>query len=88
MKYKSEFKHGFNNPEAVVQRCSVKKVFLKISQNSQENVCTRVSFEIKLQDSDLQLYYKKTLWHRRFFVNFAKFIRPPFLQNTSGGFFS
>ena len=30
--------------EAGVQRCSVKKVFLKISQNSQENTCTRVYF--------------------------------------------
>ena len=28
--------------EAVAQRCSVKKVFLKISQNSQENICARV----------------------------------------------
>ena len=33
--------------EAVVQRCSVKKVFLKISQKSQENICARVSFLIK-----------------------------------------
>ena len=34
------------------QRCSVKmlnKVFLEISQNSQENTCARVSFLIKLQ---------------------------------------
>ena len=30
--------------EAVVQKYSVKKVFLKISQNSQENTCARVSF--------------------------------------------
>ena len=30
--------------DAVVQRCSVKKVFLKMSQNSQENICTRISF--------------------------------------------
>ena len=30
--------------EAVVQRCSVKKVFLKISQNSQENTCTSGPF--------------------------------------------
>ena len=37
--------------EAVVQRCSVKKVFLKISQNSQGNTCARVSFLIKLQSS-------------------------------------
>ena len=35
--------------EAVVRRCSVKEVFLKISQNSQENTCARVSFLIKLQ---------------------------------------
>ena len=35
--------------EAVVQRCSMKKVFLEISQNSQENICAGVSFLIKLQ---------------------------------------
>ena len=29
--------------------CSVKKVFLEILQNSQENTCARVSFLIKLQ---------------------------------------
>ena len=31
-------------PEAIIQRCSVKKVFLEISQSSQENTCPRVSF--------------------------------------------
>ena len=30
--------------------CSVKKVFLEISQNSQENISAGVSFLIKLQD--------------------------------------
>ena len=45
--------------EEVVPICSVNKVFLKISQDSQENNCDRVSFLIKLQDSGLQLYYKK-----------------------------
>ena len=30
--------------EAVPGRCSIKKVFLKISQNSQENTCVEVSF--------------------------------------------
>ena len=30
---------------------------------------------------------KKRLWHRCFPVNFVKFIRTPFLQNTSGGCF-
>ena len=36
-----------------------KKVLLEISQNSQENACTRVSFSIKLQAWDLHLYYQK-----------------------------
>ena len=35
--------------DAVAQRCSVKKVFLEISQNSQENTCIRVPFSIKLR---------------------------------------
>ena len=35
--------------EAVVHRCSVKKVFLEITQNLQENTCARVSSLIKLQ---------------------------------------
>ena len=30
------------------QRCSIKMVFLKITPNSQENTCARVSFLIKL----------------------------------------
>ena len=32
-----------------LQMCSVKKVFLEILQNSQENTCARASFLIKLQ---------------------------------------
>ena len=39
--------------ETVVQRCSEKKVFLKILQNSQENAYARVSFSIKLQAEGL-----------------------------------
>ena len=35
--------------EAVAQGCSVKKVFLEISQNPQENTCARDSFLMKLQ---------------------------------------
>ena len=56
------------------QRCSVnKKVFLEISQNYQENTCLRPATLLK-----------KRLWHRCFPVNFVKFLRTPFLQNTSG----
>ena len=48
--------------EAVVRRCSLKKVFLEISQNSQESTCPRVSFLIKLQVWPATLL-KKNLWH-------------------------
>ena len=60
----------------VTQMCSVKNVFLIISQNSQENTCARVSFWVSL--------LKKRIWHRCFPVKFVKFIRKSFLQNTSG----
>ena len=43
--------------EVVVRRRSMKKGFLEISQNSQENTCARVAFLIKLQG--LQLYLKR-----------------------------
>ena len=44
--------------EAVARRCFVKEMFLKISQNSLENIRARVSFLIKVQAWDLaQVYY-------------------------------
>ena len=36
-------------PEAVVRKCSVKRVFLNILQNSEESNCAGVSFFTKLQ---------------------------------------
>ena len=60
-------------PEAATRGVLIEKVFLEILQNSQENTCARVSFLIKLQAAT---------WY--FPVNFAKFLRTPFLQNTSG----
>ena len=39
----------FEKSEANHQRCSLKKVFLEISQNPQEKTCTRDCFLIKLQ---------------------------------------
>ena len=47
--------------EAVAQRCSVKKMFLQISQNSQENTRDRVSFLIKLQDEPCNFIKKEAL---------------------------
>ena len=49
MKPKDSLEIQSATTDAVAQRCSVKKVFLEISQNSQENACARVSFLIKLQ---------------------------------------
>ena len=49
--------------EAVAKRCSVKKVFLEISLNSQESTCARVSFLIKLQASACSFIKKETLAH-------------------------
>ena len=46
---KAIFDLAAQNTEAVVRRCSVKKVFLEILQNSQENTCARISFLKKLQ---------------------------------------
>ena len=39
--------------EAVVRRFSVKKMLLKILQNSQENICARVSFLIVIKKETL-----------------------------------
>ena len=47
--------------EAVVQSCSVKKVFLENSKNSQENTCARISFLIKSQAGASKFIKKETL---------------------------
>ena len=47
-------------------------MFLKISQNSQENTHVRVSFFLRPA-----ILLKKRLWHRCFSRNFAKFLRTP-----------
>ena len=39
----------------------LQKVFLEISQNSQENTCARVSFSIKLQAEPCNFIKKETL---------------------------
>ena len=62
---------------AVAQRCSVRKVLLKVSQNSKKNTCARVSLT-KLQHKACHFIKKETL-HRCFLVNFTKFLRTLFL---------
>ena len=48
-------------PEVVDQTYSVKKVFLEILQNSQENTCVRVSFLIKCRPDACNFIKKETL---------------------------
>ena len=65
--------------EAATKGVLSKEVLLEISQNSQENICARVPFLIKLQASFRPAaLLKKRIWHRRFPVNFAIFLKIPF----------
>ena len=73
--------------EAVAQRCSVKKVFLLISQNSQKNTCARVSSLIKFQTRGLQLYQKRGSGTAVFLWILQSFWKHLFLENTSDGCF-
>ena len=76
-----------HNAEVVAESCPVKKVFLEVWQNSQESICGRVFFSIKLQALGRVFFsiklqalglrpatlLKKRLWWRCFPMNFAKF---------------
>ena len=55
---RSDFDNKLTSSEVVVQRRSVKKMLLKISQNSQENTCARVFFN-KLQGCLIFIFYQK-----------------------------
>ena len=62
-------------------------MFLKISQNSKENTCARVSFLMKFQALWPATLLKMKLWKTCFRVNCAKcfrVLRTPLLQNTFG----
>ena len=58
-------------------------MFLIVTQNSQENTCARVTEKIKHRLRPAALLNRR-FRHRCFPVNFVKFSRTPFLQNTSG----
>ena len=52
----------------------LKYIFDKVFKNGLNKICGRQS----------AFLLKKRLWHRYFSVNFAKFLRTLFLQNTTG----
>ena len=66
------------------QKCCLKKVFLKISENLLENTCTGFSFLKKLQVSDLQFYQKRDS-NTVFSYESYDISKNNFLQNTSEG---
>ena len=66
------------------RRCSMKKGVLEnFAKFIGKHLYQNIFFLIKLQAEGATLL-KKKLWHRCFPVNFAKFLRTTFLQNTSG----
>ena len=73
------------NSKAATRGFLQKNIFLKNSQNSQENTCARVNFLIKFRGKAFykRALLKKVLWHRCFPANFAKFSITSFLQRTS-----
>ena len=63
--------------------CSVKKVFLEISENSQENTCARVSFLIKLQASASAInFIKKETLAQVFSCEFCEIPKNTFFYRT------
>ena len=66
-------KHAKKKSEAVIERCSVIKVFSEILQNSQAHRCVRVSFFNKVAvlwsaKAFLVLVCNKTNYHPAFFA--------------------
>ena len=66
--------------EVDVQRFSVKKVFLEILQNSQENTCARVAFLIKLQQACN--FIKKETSAQVFSCEFCEISKNTFFHRT------
>ena len=71
-------KTGLLFTEAVVRRCSMKKGLLKnFTKLTGKHLCQNLYFN-KVAGLKHATLLKKRLWHRRFHVNFAKFLRTPF----------
>ena len=66
------------------RRCSIRKRVLRnFAKFTGKHLCQSFFFN-KVAGLRPATLLKKRLWHRYFPVNFAKFLRTPFLQNTSG----
>ena len=80
------FEEHLRMPRSSHQRCSIKKGVLRnFTKFTGKHLCQSLFFS-KVASLRPATLLKKRLWHRCFFVNFVKFLRTPFLQNTSGRF--
>ena len=61
-----------------------KGVFRNFTKFTGKHLCQSLFFN-KVAGLRPTTLLKKEPWHKCFSVNFAKFLRTPFLQNTSGG---
>ena len=68
-------------------RCTVKKGVLRNFAKSTENRLRQSLFFNKVTGLGPVTLLKKRLWHRCFPLNFTRFLRTRFLQNTSGRLF-
>ena len=66
------------------QRCSIKKGVLRNFIKFTGKYLCQSLFLNKVAGLRPATLLKKRLWHRCFPANFAKFLRTPILQNTSG----
>ena len=79
------FANLLRTPRSSHKRCSLKKGVLRnFKKFTGKYLCQSLFFN-KAAGLRPQAVHvnKKRLWHRCFSVNFAKFLRTPFLQNTS-----
>ena len=65
------------------RRCSVKKGVLRNTAKFTGKQLCQSLFLHKIAGFRPVTLFKKRLWHRCFPVNFMKFLKAPFLQNTS-----
>ena len=76
--------HGFDKNRSSHQRCPVRKGVLRnFATFTRKHLCQSLYFN-KVAGLRPATLLKNRLWHRYFPVNFAKFLRTPFLQYTSG----
>ena len=69
---------------SIHRRCFVRKGVLRnFVKSTGKHLCQSLFFN-KVAGLRPATLLKKRLWHRCFPLNFAKFLRTPFLQNTSG----